>query len=203
MTTTQALLHEPVPSVSLQNTRRRILDAACRCFDRDSIRHTSMEEVARESGMSRQTIYRHFQTKEELVAAVAKAKSQGVTDLVRERIEGVGDSRRRIVLAIVACVEKLVTDRQMREMIEGEYKQLMARAVSDGVVETVRERWRPILQSAIADGTVNRDVEIDLMISWLTDIEMLLAMRVIVLGHSLEDTERETELFVMNGICRT
>ena len=88
-------------------------------------------------------------------------------------------------------------------MIEGEYKQLMARAVSDGVVETVRERWRPILQSAIADGTVNRDVEIDLMISWLTDIEMLLAMRVIVLGHSLEDTERETELFVMNGICRT
>lgn len=203
MTTTQALLRAPASSAGLQNTRRRILDAACRCFDRDSIRHTSMEEVARESGMSRQTIYRHFQGKEELVAAVAKAKAQGVTDLVRERIGGVADSRMRIVLAIVACVEKLVTDRHMREMIEGEYKQLIARAVRDDVVETVRERWRPILRPAIADGTVRRDVDIDVMISWLTDIEMLLAMRVIVLGHSLEDTRRETELFVMNGICGT
>ncbi len=203
MTSTQALLREPAPSASLQNTRRRILDAACRCFDRDSIRHTSMEEVARESGMSRQTIYRHFQAKEELVAAVARVKAQSVTDLVRERIEGVTDSHRRIILAIVACVEKLVTDRQMREMIEGEYKQLMARAERADVVETVRERWYPILRPAIADGTVRRDVDIDVMVSWLTDIEMLLAMRVIVLGHSLEDTQRETELFVMNGICRT
>ena len=30
---------------------------------------------------------------------------------------------------------------------------------------------------------------------------LLLAMRVIVFGQSLEDTRRETELFVMNGIC--
>jgi AcrR family transcriptional regulator len=202
MTSTQALLRDPAPSPSLLNTRRRILDAACRCFDRHSIRHTSMEEVARESGMSRQTIYRHFQAKEELVAAVAKLKAEGVTELVQERIADEPDSRGRIVGAIVACVEKLVTDRQMREMIEGEYKQLMQRAERPDVVETVHARWYPILRPAIADGTVRGDVDIDLMISWLTDIEMLLAMRVIVFGQSLDDTRRETELFVMNGICR-
>lgn len=203
MSRTQTMLRDPAPSPSLQNTRRRILDAACRCFDRHSIRHTSMEEVARESGMSRQTIYRHFQAKEELVAAVARLKAEGVTDLVRERIRDEADSRGRIVGAIVACVEKLVTDRQMREMIEGEYKQLMQRAERPDVVETVHERWYPILQPAIADGTVRADVDLDLMISWLTDIEMLLAMRVIVFGQSLDETRRETELFVMNGICRT
>ena len=162
-----------------------------------------MEEVARESGMSRQTIYRHFQAKEELVAAVSVRKAQAVTDLVRERIAAESDSRGKIVAAIVACVERLVTDRQMREMIEGEYKQLMQRAERADVVATVRERWTPILREAIADGTLRKDVDIDMMISWLTDIEMLLAMRVIVFGQSLEATRQETELFVMNGICRT
>jgi AcrR family transcriptional regulator len=203
MTSTQtAMLHPPAPSPSLQNTRRRILDAATRCFERHSIRHTSMEEVARESGMSRQTIYRHFQAKEELVAAVSVRKAQAVTDLVRERIAKERDSRGKIVTAIVACVERLVTDRQMREMIEGEYKALMQRAERADVVATVHERWEPILREAIADGTVRKDVDLDVMISWLTDVEMLLAMRVIVFGQSLDETRRETELFVMNGICR-
>lgn len=204
MSSTQtAMLRAPAASPSLQNTRRRILDAACRCFDRHSIRHTSMEEVAREAGMSRQTIYRHFQAKEELVAAVSVLKAEAVTDLVRERIAEEGDSRGRIVAAIVACVEKLVTDRQMREMIEGEYRQLMQRAERPDVVATVHERWLPILRAAIADGTLRKDVDLDVMISWLTDVEMLLAMRVIVFGQSLEETRRETELFVMNGICKT
>ncbi len=203
MTSTQALLRDPALSPSLLNTRRRILDAASRCFDRHSIRHTSMEEVARESGMSRQTIYRHFQAKEELVAAVSVLKAEAVTALVRERISGERDSRGRIVTAIVACVAMLVTDRQMREMIEGEYKQLMQRAERPDVVATVHARWMPILREAVADGTLRTDADLDMLISWLTDIEMLLAMRVIVFGQSLEATRRETELFVMNGICRT
>ena len=202
MTSTETMLRAPAHSPSPQNTRRRILDAACRCFERHSIRHTSMEEVAREAGMSRQTIYRYFLAKEELVAAVSVQKAEAVTELVRERIRGESDSRGRIVGAIVACVERLVTDRQMREMIEGEYKQLMQRAERPDVVATVHERWMPILEPAIADGTVRADVDLDLMISWLTDIEMLLAMRVIVFGQSLDATRRETELFVMNGICR-
>ncbi|RYD95864.1 MAG: TetR/AcrR family transcriptional regulator [Sphingomonadales bacterium] len=202
MSTQTAVLAPTTPPTGQRNTRRRILDAASRCFDRDSIRHTSMEEVARESGMSRQTIYRHFQAKEELVAAVSVLKAEAVTDLVRERIADDRDSRSKIVTAIVACVERLVTDRQMREMIEGEYKQLMQRAERPDVVATVRERWTPILKPAVADGTLRGDVDIDVMISWLTDIEMLLAMRVIVFGQSLEETRQETELFVMNGICR-
>jgi len=160
-----------------------------------------MEEVARESGMSRQTIYRHFQAKEELVAAVSVQKSEAVTELVRERVRDEPDSRGRIVGAIVACVEKLVTDRQMREMIEGEYKQLMQRAERPDVVEAVQARWMPILAEAVADGTLRTDIDLDVMISWLTDVEMLLAMRVIVFGQSLDETRRETELFVMNGIC--
>ena len=201
MSSTQAMVRVPIASPSQLTTRRRILDAACRCFDRHSIRHTSMDEVARESGMSRQTIYRHFQAKEELVAAVSVQKSEAVTELVRERIRDEPDSRGRIVGAIVACVEKLVTDRQMREMIEGEYKQLMQRAERPDVVEAVQARWMPILTEAVADGTLRTDIDLDVMISWLTDVEMLLAMRVIVFGQSLDETRRETELFVMNGIC--
>jgi len=54
----------------------------------------------------------------------------------------------------------------------------------------------------MADGTLRADVDVDVVISWLTDIELLLAMRAIVPGQSRGETRQETELFVMNGICR-
>src|SRR6202521_2837764 len=49
--------------------RRRILDAAIATFLRFGYRKTSMEEVARAADISRQGLYLHFPTKEELFRA--------------------------------------------------------------------------------------------------------------------------------------
>ena len=49
--------------------RRRLLDAALATFTRFGFRKTSMEEVARAGHVSRQGLYLHFSTKEELFRA--------------------------------------------------------------------------------------------------------------------------------------
>ncbi|NVI90237.1 TetR/AcrR family transcriptional regulator [Actinomadura sp. BRA 177] len=48
----------------------RILDAALRCFETYGPRRTTMDDVARESGLGRATIYRRFPTKGDLVTGV-------------------------------------------------------------------------------------------------------------------------------------
>jgi TetR/AcrR family transcriptional regulator, regulator of autoinduction and epiphytic fitness len=52
--------------------RGRVLDAALTTFLRYGFRKTSMEEVARAAQLSRQALYLHFATKEELFAAAVR-----------------------------------------------------------------------------------------------------------------------------------
>jgi TetR/AcrR family transcriptional regulator, regulator of autoinduction and epiphytic fitness len=52
--------------------RRRLLDAALATFMRFGFRKTSMEEVARAAQLSRQGLYLHFSTKEELFRATVR-----------------------------------------------------------------------------------------------------------------------------------
>jgi AcrR family transcriptional regulator len=189
-------------TVSAAATRGRILRAAGLCFDRHSIRLTTMDEVARLAGVSRQSIYRHFQNKEELVAAVSEQGARRITEAVRRAASHAPDGRSKVVAAIMTCVEQLVTDPQIREMIEIDYRALMMRSARPEIVAAVTDRWTPILQAAMADGALRPDLELDAAISWLTDVQLLLGMRIIALGETLEAVRREVEIFVMDGLTR-
>jgi AcrR family transcriptional regulator len=51
-------------------TRQRLLEGAARVFARDGIAGSTTREIAREAGVNEVTLFRHFQTKERLIAAV-------------------------------------------------------------------------------------------------------------------------------------
>jgi TetR/AcrR family transcriptional regulator of autoinduction and epiphytic fitness len=57
------------PRPSCDPRRRRLMDAALTVFLRFGFRKTSMDEVARAADVSRQALYLHFATKEELFRA--------------------------------------------------------------------------------------------------------------------------------------
>ena len=71
---------------SLSNTaakQQRLLDAALAAFLRYGFRKTSMEEVARTAKVSRQLLYLHFTTKEDLFIAVVRHALQTGLDATR------------------------------------------------------------------------------------------------------------------------
>ncbi len=45
-----------------------ILDAAVRCFHRDSVDKVTMSDIIAESGLARTTVYRHFATKDDIIS---------------------------------------------------------------------------------------------------------------------------------------
>jgi len=77
------------PTASAPDDKKsRLLDAALATFVRYGYRKTSMEEVARAADVSRQTLYLHFATKEDLFrAAVAHAMEAGL-DLAARSLQG-------------------------------------------------------------------------------------------------------------------
>ncbi len=60
----------PLRTAQAARTRQQIIEAARRAFVRDGYGGTSMAALAREAGVSRETLYKAFRTKPELLKAV-------------------------------------------------------------------------------------------------------------------------------------
>jgi TetR/AcrR family transcriptional regulator, mexJK operon transcriptional repressor len=72
-----------------RSTRKRmaILDAATEVFLRDGYLGTSMDEIAALSGVSKQTVYKHFASKEALFIEIVSSLTTKTGDSVHTEIE--------------------------------------------------------------------------------------------------------------------
>jgi AcrR family transcriptional regulator len=66
-------------------TRERIVSAAIKLFYSDGIRSVSVDAVAAKAGVTKRTLYYHFNSKDELVAAYLEARDQPNLILFRRR----------------------------------------------------------------------------------------------------------------------
>lgn len=60
-----------------ESRRQEILAAAQRCFARNGFHNTTIADIVRESGVSQGTFYLYFETKDDVIAALADDRSQG------------------------------------------------------------------------------------------------------------------------------
>lgn len=67
-----------------QDTRARILDAAFDAVATFGLSRLTVEDVARQAGLARQSVYRYFGSKDELVAALVIREMEAFLDGVRE-----------------------------------------------------------------------------------------------------------------------
>jgi AcrR family transcriptional regulator len=59
-----------------EGRRQEILAASQRCFARNGFHSTTIADIVRESGVSQGTFYLYFQTKDDVIAALADDRSQ-------------------------------------------------------------------------------------------------------------------------------
>jgi AcrR family transcriptional regulator len=64
--------------------RAEILEAAESCFARLGFHSTTMRDVIAEAGLSAGCVYKHFQSKHEIIAAIAADRHAGEMDLLSE-----------------------------------------------------------------------------------------------------------------------
>jgi AcrR family transcriptional regulator len=62
-------------------TRERIVAAAARLFYHEGIRAASVDAIAEKAGITKKTLYYHFRSKDELIAAYLASRDQPTLDL--------------------------------------------------------------------------------------------------------------------------
>lgn len=87
------------------DTRERTLDAAERLFYSDGIAVTGVDAVAREAEVSVVTLYKHFGSKDGLVAAVLARRLESWLAVWREQVAAAGDPRAQVLAVFDAVTE--------------------------------------------------------------------------------------------------
>ncbi|SFQ01460.1 transcriptional regulator, TetR family [Geodermatophilus dictyosporus] len=86
-----------------------VLDTAERLFAGRSSRSVGMDELVRETGLGKMTVYRLFRSKDELVGAYLARKAATVLATIDAELQRLSHDPRAALLSVVGVVERDVT----------------------------------------------------------------------------------------------
>ncbi len=146
-------------------TRTRILDAADEQFQKWGVQRSTMEDVARQAGVSRITVYRRFATKDELVEQVILREFRRYFDRFLVDITTAATPGDRVVLGFVSSLRALRGNPLIGTLITAEPNQFVSSLIGDGgrAVAMVREFVVMQLRQEQRAGTIAQELRIELI----------------------------------------
>lgn len=168
------------PIADREEARARILEVARDCFRRSGAQKTTMEDVARASGTARQTLYRFFSGRDELVEAAIVERIGELAAVLQRDIDRHPSFADALVEVSVATIEIARTDEELHRLFEtaGEIHlhQVLA-GPHPPVAQLVLEFWRPWFERARRSGEMRTDVSNEDAVEWIRGVYLMLILR--------------------------
>ena len=149
-------------------TRRRILDAAIECFVQFGNDKTTLDDVARVAGLTRQTIYRYFPGRSALLEAVDRLEDQRL----RRQAAAIGQRSRTLEDFVAGMVETQVavalryrTRQHLLDLDRGLFQSMFL--VHQRKIGRLREMVTPQLEAARRRGELHPSVDLAEAAEWL------------------------------------
>lgn len=148
--------------------REQILNAALDCYQKYTLQGTRMEQIALEAKVSRTTIYRHFQNRNDVVMAVIFRELYGVLDTIRDQISKQSSFAEFIVETLTVADEKIRLS-PVFELIVKESAMLTERihAYGSEMLAIGAVYFRARFDIAKTAGELQPGIEYDDFISWV------------------------------------
>lgn len=99
-----ALLAEPEPRTAVRpEVEARAVAALLACVARQGLRKTTLDDVAREAGCGRATLYRYFASKQALLSAAGHAEATRIVAALRDAATGAETLEDAVVALLVTA----------------------------------------------------------------------------------------------------
>jgi AcrR family transcriptional regulator len=165
---------EVAPRPAAEVMLGRIMQGAHECFQRYGIDKTTMEDIARQAGVARQTIYKHVASKDEIVQCIARNETTRINAEVRQRLKK-GDSFADTLTETLFIVVKVAKSNVCVRYILGSatYLNRPDQNVAD-VQHRHHDLWENTLQAARASHELAEDISVAQVVYWLTVAQTML-----------------------------
>jgi AcrR family transcriptional regulator len=100
----------------VSDTADTILRAAVEAAAVHGLTRLSVADVAKQAGLSRPTLYKHFPSKDALVAAAVQREASAMADAVRTVVDGIADPRAALDAGILLAL-RLVRDHPLLDRV--------------------------------------------------------------------------------------
>lgn len=157
---------------TIGGTDEVILEAANRCFNRFGIRRTTVEDVAREAGVSRGSVYRYFRDKNDLVEQVMVRNSSRFFEDVAARMRSKGTFAAKLAEAAVMARSYRESDPIYAGLAATEPETLAVLLTTQAtpLIEMAIEFLRPLIAEAKGTGELRADLDDDRAAEWCVRI---------------------------------
>ena len=145
---------------AMGRTRSALLGATAECVARYGIRKTTMVDVASKSGVAKATLYNHFRTKDDVLAAVVE---QQVADLVGACVTTASSSG--LVEALVHTATVLGDNPALRKAADGE-QQLLAPLLTPTQGRGWQLAREGVAAVLTAGGAPSGPADVDTLLRW-------------------------------------
>lgn len=142
---------------AVDETRRRILQAAVEAASVHGVARLSMSDVARTAGLSRPTLYRYFASRDELFAAALLSETQALVAQVVAELADVRNPRDAIERGILATLQLTREHPLLDRIVRTEPEVLVPVLVTEGdpgvpgFPAVVRAAVEALLATRVAD----------------------------------------------------
>jgi AcrR family transcriptional regulator len=153
--------------------RERLIDAAESCIDRFGLAKTTVEDIASAAEVSRATIYRYFDNRDELfLAVVLRSLARSDAGGLDQHFEGVDTPEgfgAGLVEAMTQLLDRLRHDPKLEGLLNRETGGVSASisGASEALFTIVLDDWRPRMTQAQHEGLLRADIDVDELSEWL------------------------------------
>ena len=145
-----------------QDVRTRILEAAYACVARWGLAKTTVEDAAREAGLSRATVYRHFPGgKDELLAGVVDFEVLRFFGRMTEAVRG-STNLVDVIEASLSFASRALAEHVVLQQILRSEPQLLVPRINDStnrLLPIVRQFFEPYVAAEAASGRLRPGVD--------------------------------------------
>ncbi|OZE90754.1 TetR family transcriptional regulator [Rhodococcus sp. 14-2686-1-2] len=191
-----------VLSEDMEEARVQILIAAEASFQRYSIAKTTMDDIAKEAGVSRPTIYRYFEDRDALISAMVERRSRSLFARAGAHLRKRPTFAEQLVDGVIYLVKRGRKDDVIRLIVSPRGVGTATKLLGTSCLATRLnlEMWSPLIEEARNRGEVRANLTDAQICDWITLVELILVVRMDFGGESDRDHRKMLSNFLLPGI---
>ena len=188
-----------VLSTDTAEARQQILAAAESVIARYGVSKTTMDDIGKQAGVSRPTVYRYFGDRDNLLAALIERRSRMLFDGARDYIFGFESFAEQLVEGLLYLIDHGRKDPIVRILVGPEHLGVTSPIVNGSALaaELTAEMWEPVLRRAIERGEIRSDLDVLDVGQWLALVQFVMVGRRDVTGADDLGTRALLKTFVL------